>query len=41
MLLLNNAGCGSEDTESSLSQTRVGGMASLEEDSEELWPLLA
>jgi hypothetical protein len=41
MLLLNNSGSSSEDSESSLTQTRLRGLASLEEDSEELWPLIA
>jgi hypothetical protein len=41
MLLLNNSGGSSEDSESSLTQTRLRGLASLEEDSEELWPLIA
>lgn len=41
MLLLNDSGCSSEDSEGSLAQTRLGGLASLEEDSEEFWPLIA
>ena len=41
MLFLNNAGGGSKDTESRLPQTRLGGLAGLEENPEELWPLIA
>jgi hypothetical protein len=41
VLLLYNARGGSEDSESSLPQTGLGGLAGLEEDSEELWPLIA
>lgn len=41
MLLSDNAGGGGEDPERSLAQTRLGGLAGLEEDRQQLRPLIA
>lgn len=40
VLLLNDAGGGCEDSESSLSETRIGRLTSLEENTKQLGPLV-
>ena len=41
VLLLNDTGGGCEDSESSLSKTRIGRLAGLEQDTKQLGPLVA